>query len=99
MGEDETYFNSNRGQRKVKGYLSNERKKKVSVNELCFDYRQLEPHQEMIGTPIKVREMKKVQKKEIRRRNAVLLNNDVHYTRLLKEMAKEKAVVQHETPK
>jgi len=39
----------------------------------------------MIGTPIKIREMKKIQKKEIRRRNAVLLANDIHYTRFLRE--------------
>ena len=44
----------------------------------------------MTGTPIKIREMKKIQKKQIRRRNAILLNNDVHYARFLKEQNKEK---------
>lgn len=44
----------------------------------------------MLGTPIKIREMKKVHKKEIRRRNAVILSNDVHYARFLRQISKEK---------
>lgn len=42
----------------------------------------------MSGTPIKLREIKKTQKKDIRRRNAVILNNDIHYARFMKEFNK-----------
>jgi hypothetical protein len=70
--------------RKAVSYLSSgESKPKNNVTELYFDYRQLEP-KTLSGTPIRNREVQHKQKEEIRRRNAVLLANDIHYARFLK---------------
>lgn len=53
VSENETYFQNN--EKKVKGYLNKDRRKKISINSLCFDFNKLEPHQDMTGTPIKIR--------------------------------------------
>ena len=67
-----------------------ERKSKMDVTELLFNHSKLQPHNNIPGVPIRIREMKKQTKREVRRRNAVLLESDIHYERLLKEMKKDK---------
>ena len=42
------------------------------------------------GTPIRNREPQEQLKSDVKRRNAVLLVNDIHYARLLKKMSKSK---------
>ena len=59
--------------------------------EQVFDCSLLKP-KVVMGTPIKMREQVEDEPKQPprRRRNAVLLATDIHYNRLLKEMAKGK---------
>lgn len=55
----------------------------------------MEPKNIIGGTPIKNREMKDKPKSDYRRRNAVMLEGDVHYNRLLKEMSRGKEKTIH----
>lgn len=84
--------------RKAVSYLSaGESKPKNNIAELYFDYRQLDP-KTLSGTPIRNREVQHQPKEEVRRRNAVLLANDIHYARFLKELVKAKERAPTEAP-
>ena len=76
--------------RKAVSYLSSgENKSKTGVSEYYFDYRLLEP-KALGGTPVRNRQVQAKPKQQPRRRNAILLANDIHYARFLKELAKSK---------
>jgi len=62
-------------------------KKKIHSSENPCHYKLLQP-KAILGTPIKQREPQDIVKPTLRRRNAVLLLNDIHYGRLLKKMSK-----------
>lgn len=87
--EDEVYFKPEKPQirKRLPTYMLKDEKKKNYSNEHPCQFKLLQP-KAILGTPIKQREPQDIIKPTLRRRNAVLLLNDIHYGRLLKKMSK-----------